>query len=77
LDKLPSMKEMVNILAFVNQPPWHIKAVIIAVFSHGANEIAPRRPVIGPFVQSLEKSSGPSLDSTLEANQRTTHRRCR
>jgi hypothetical protein len=24
---------MVNILAFVNQPPWHIKAVIIAVFS--------------------------------------------
>jgi hypothetical protein len=24
---------VVNILAFVNQPPWHIKAVIIAVFS--------------------------------------------
>jgi hypothetical protein len=24
---------MVNILGFVNQPPWHIKAVIIAVFS--------------------------------------------
>jgi hypothetical protein len=22
-----------NILAFVSQPPWHIKAVIIAVFS--------------------------------------------
>jgi hypothetical protein len=24
---------VVNNLAFVNQPPWHIKAVIIAVFS--------------------------------------------
>jgi len=24
---------VVNILAFVNEPPWHIKAVIIAVFS--------------------------------------------
>ena len=24
---------VVNILAFVNQPPWHIKAVIIAIFS--------------------------------------------
>jgi hypothetical protein len=24
---------VVNILAFVNQPAWHIKAVIIAVFS--------------------------------------------
>ena len=27
---------MVNNLAFVNQPPWHIKAVIIAVFSFPA-----------------------------------------
>ena len=25
--------DVVNILAFVNQPPWHIKAVIIAIFS--------------------------------------------
>jgi hypothetical protein len=25
---------VVNILAFVNQPPWHIKAVIIAVCNH-------------------------------------------
>jgi hypothetical protein len=24
---------VVDILAFVNQPPWHIKPVIIAVFS--------------------------------------------
>jgi uncharacterized membrane protein YgaE (UPF0421/DUF939 family) len=36
---------MVNILAFVNEPPWHIKAVIIAVFSISGSRIPSARSI--------------------------------
>jgi len=38
-----------NILALVNQPPWHIKAVIIAIFSIPAFVFL----LLGPFIRGF------------------------